>query len=97
MFSLSYVLVIYRGLEANDPSMNAQLSRPRIHPLSDGKVHLAKIAYFPEVKFDYLANFTATEHLLPYIVVCVSILSKYVIYEWDEYIRACSVCMRNLS
>ena len=29
---------------------------------------MVKVAYYPYVKFDYLANFTATEGLLPYIM-----------------------------
>lgn len=45
------------------------LGRPRVATLSDGKVHLAKIAYYPQLKTDFLEHFSASHALLPFIMV----------------------------
>lgn len=47
----------------------ATLGRPRRAVLSDGKVHLAKVAYYPELRTDFLEQFSASEALLPFIMV----------------------------
>jgi hypothetical protein len=47
----------------------AMLGRPRVATLSDGKVHLAKIAYYPQLKTDFLEHFSASHALLPFIMV----------------------------
>jgi len=45
------------------------LGRARPALLGDGAVHLAKVAYYPELKAEFLEYFTASDGLLPFVQV----------------------------
>ena len=51
----------------NHHQESAALGQQRPHPVADGKVHLVKVMYLPFVATEYLANFTATPNLVPFI------------------------------
>jgi len=54
-----------KGVNAADESTQIGVARP--HPLADGELHVARIRYFPEIKYDLIPYFTATTSLLQYI------------------------------
>lgn len=53
--------------EANHAGIATQLGVARPHPLADGQKHLAKVRYFPEIRYELLPYFTATQSTLKYI------------------------------
>lgn len=51
----------------NSVGQGSRMGVPRPHPLADGKIHFAKIAYFRFLKFDLLPFFTGSSSLLQYL------------------------------
>ncbi|CAM9212124.1 unnamed protein product, partial [Choristocarpus tenellus] len=56
------------GPEANNSAREwAELAPPHQWDLADGKHHIVKVKYYPRLATEYLANFTATPAVLPYL------------------------------
>ena len=64
---MDHIAVHSRSTLANSAMESASLGQQRPHPIADGQVHLAKIAYLPYIAFEYLDNFTATPNLVQYL------------------------------
>lgn len=62
-----HVSVQTRGREPNDPGTPGRLGVAQPHPLADGKVHTAKIAYYRFLKYDLLPWFKGSSVLLPFL------------------------------
>lgn len=65
---VDHVSVQSRGVLPNDPYEPGLLGLPRSTPIGDGAVHLAKIAYYNELKPEYLNSVVASDTLMPYLL-----------------------------
>ena len=54
-------------LSGNHAGETSQLGVAKLHSLADGKEHLARVRYYPEIMYEYIPYFTATNELLDYI------------------------------
>jgi hypothetical protein len=52
----------------NDALEKGLLGIPRVHDLADGEIHLVRIAYFSDLRAEYLNYLVASESLLPYLL-----------------------------
>jgi hypothetical protein len=52
----------------NDALDKGLLGIPRAHDLADGEIHLVRIAYFSDLRAEYLNYLVASESLLPYLL-----------------------------
>ena len=62
-----HISVHSRGGKPNSASESFSLGQPRPAGIGDGKIHLAKISYFPYLALEYLEKFTATPSLVQYL------------------------------
>ena len=62
-----HISVHSRGGEGNSASESFALGQARPANIGDGKVHVAKISYFPYLALQYLEKFTATPSLVQYL------------------------------
>eukprot|EP00939_MAST-03C_sp_MAST-3C-sp1_P004896 g4896.t1 len=53
--------------EANSAGIESQLGVARPHSLADGREHVARVRYVPEIDFDLVPYFTATSNVLQYL------------------------------
>jgi len=64
---VDHVAIHSRSTDKNSGAESASLGQQRPHAIGDGQVHLVKVVYLPYVATEYLANFTATPNLVPFI------------------------------
>eukprot|EP01034_Spumella_vulgaris_P025158 gene25158-31581_t len=64
---VDHISVQSLGHAANDALEAGLLGVPRATTLADGKVHLARIAYFGDLQTKYLDQLVASDSLLPYL------------------------------
>lgn len=64
---VDHVSIQSRGILPNDALEQGLLGVPRAHALADGQVHLVRIAYFGDLKSEYLDQLVASDSLLPYL------------------------------
>ena len=62
-----HVSIHSASIHNNTSWETTMLGRSRVKEIGDGKVHIAKIAYYPTLRTDYLVYFSATENVLPYV------------------------------
>ncbi|EEY66956.1 uncharacterized protein PITG_17841 [Phytophthora infestans T30-4] len=62
-----HVAIYSRGQDSNRDSESARISAAAVHDLADGKVHVVKIRYYPELRYNYMPYFSATENLAKFI------------------------------
>ncbi|KAG7396150.1 hypothetical protein PHYBOEH_002754 [Phytophthora boehmeriae] len=62
-----HVAIYSRGQSGNAATERARLSAAAVHDLADGKVHIVKIRYYPELKYNYVPYFSATANLPKFI------------------------------
>ncbi|KAG6965780.1 hypothetical protein JG687_00005230 [Phytophthora cactorum] len=62
-----HVAIYSRGQKSNTDAENARMSAAVVHDLADGKVHVVKIRYYPELKYNYMPYFSATTNLTKFI------------------------------
>lgn len=51
----------------NNAGQTTQLGLAKEHALADGQPHVARVRYFPEIRYEYVSQFTATSEMLEYI------------------------------
>lgn len=56
-----------RGVLPNDPLGPGLLGVPRAHPLADGKIHLARVTYYGDLRAEFFNQLVASESLNPYL------------------------------
>lgn len=54
-------------LKENDAGESTQLGLAKLYSLADGKEHLVRVRYYPEIVTEFIPYFTATQSLLDYI------------------------------
>ncbi|KUF81258.1 hypothetical protein AM587_10006541 [Phytophthora nicotianae] len=62
-----HVAIYSRGQNINTDAESARISAAAVHDLADGKVHVVKIRYYPELKYNYVPYFSATTNLVKFI------------------------------
>eukprot|EP00644_Phytophthora_capsici_P000346 jgi/Phyca11/5095/fgenesh1_pm.PHYCAscaffold_4_\ len=62
-----HVAIYSRGQSSNSDTERARISAAAVHDLADGKVHVVKIRYYPELKYEYVPYFSATTNLPKFI------------------------------
>lgn len=62
-----HISIQSRGVLENDALEEGLLGVPKVTPLADGKIHLVRIAYFPELKGSYFDKLVASEKLIPFL------------------------------
>ncbi|KAH7472374.1 uncharacterized protein KRP23_9368 [Phytophthora ramorum] len=62
-----HVAIYSRGRSSNADAENARISAAAVHDLADGKVHVVKIRYYPELNYNYVPYFSATVNLSKFI------------------------------
>ncbi|RLN78347.1 hypothetical protein BBJ28_00000507 [Nothophytophthora sp. Chile5] len=62
-----HVAIYSRGQGANEATESARISAAAVHNLADGKVHVVKIRYYTELKYEYVPYFSATTNLVKFI------------------------------
>ncbi|KAE9082017.1 hypothetical protein PF010_g21762 [Phytophthora fragariae] len=62
-----HVAIYSRGQSSNSDSESARISAAAVQDLADGKVHIVKIRYYTELKYNYLSYFSATANLPKFI------------------------------
>lgn len=65
--NVDHVSIQSRGKLANDALEEGLLGVPRAYDLADGELHLARIAYYSDLKPEYLDKLVASDSLLPYL------------------------------
>eukprot|EP01041_Mallomonas_annulata_P001604 gene1604-3096_t len=66
--AVDHISIQSRGpLAANDGLEVGLLGLPRPHDLADGKIHLARVAYFNDIRPEYLKYLVASDSLLPFL------------------------------
>uniref|UniRef100_A0A7S1CPA8 RING-type E3 ubiquitin transferase n=1 Tax=Bicosoecida sp. CB-2014 TaxID=1486930 RepID=A0A7S1CPA8_9STRA len=56
------------GPQPNHPGTHARLGVAQPHPLADGRIHTAKVAYYRYLKYDLLPYFKGSSSLLPWLL-----------------------------
>eukprot|EP01038_Epipyxis_sp_PR26KG_P011556 gene11556-15476_t len=64
---VDHIKIQSKGRDPNDALPAGLLGVPRAHSLADGKIHMARIVYYGELKSQYLDKLVASESLLPYL------------------------------
>jgi hypothetical protein len=62
-----HVAVYSRGPQANALIDSAKLSATALHDLADGLVHVVKIRYYEELRYEYAPYFSATTNLVGFL------------------------------
>ncbi|GMF55867.1 unnamed protein product [Phytophthora fragariaefolia] len=62
-----HVAIYSRGQNTNTVSEIGRISAAAVHDLADGKVHIVKIRYYTELKYNYVSYFSATTNLSKFI------------------------------
>lgn len=63
-----HISIQSRGVLANDGLEAGLLGIPRPHAIADGAIHVAKIAYYNELRAEYLDYIVASDSLGPYLL-----------------------------
>ena len=56
-----------RGTQPNDALEVGLIGVPRAADLADGKIHLARVTYYNDLRPQYLDKLVASDSLLPYL------------------------------
>jgi hypothetical protein len=68
-FGVDHVSIQATGSKnPNDALDKGLLGIPRAHDLADGEIHLVRIAYFSDLRAEYLNYLVASQSLLPYLL-----------------------------
>ncbi|DAZ99469.1 TPA: hypothetical protein N0F65_001654 [Lagenidium giganteum] len=62
-----HVGIYSRGVAANTMLDDARLSAIALHDLADGRIHVVKIRYYNEIKYEYAPYFSATAKTVDFI------------------------------
>lgn len=65
---VDHISIQSKGQLANDALEGGLLGLPRYQEIADGKVHMARIKYFPELVPRYFDQLVASDSLLPYLL-----------------------------
>ncbi|CAE7692754.1 unnamed protein product, partial [Symbiodinium microadriaticum] len=69
LFGVDHVSFQSRGRTATNDGLDAGLlGIPRVAELADGSVHLVRIAYFSDLRAEYLDYLVASESIIPYLL-----------------------------
>jgi hypothetical protein len=62
-----HVSINSNGRSANSVGKDARISITALHELADGNIHIVKIRYYNELKYEYLPYFSSTANTIKFI------------------------------